>query len=765
MLTEVGPYVRMALQVGHLHPLPHSTGVIMSSRRIGNYQITDYLGSGGFGSVFKAEDINTPGRVVAIKELHKKHTRNQVIKQRFFQEAVAMARLDHPNLPRLYTFGEDNGSYYLVMEFISGKLLSDEIHERGPMPADRAVTVLTQVLDAVSYAHRNGIIHRDLKPDNIILVGDGGSLRIKVLDFGIARMIGGESLTLAGEGFGTPTYMAPERMSGAAGDDPRMDLYAAGIILFELLTGKAPFESKASDPALYWIEMRELHQREPLPALAPLGVPGEVERVALRATAKQLDDRYQSADEMLEDLKRLSAASADAPTVVLNSSRLLLSTTPGSAEVYVDDVLRGTSDAIKGKILVDGLRAGLHSVRVLKEGFNEYRINVSLEEGRQTDLQVAIPARATVAMPQAEKTAAGGLDTLRFQGGDEIKTAVLVVEGLPIGTTLFVGSEAVAHAGEDGRATVSLKPGAYEIRATTPSGATATRAVSVTTQDTGALKAMTLPLTQATVTGAAPSRPEQSRGGRQMAAAAVVILLLALAAAAYFVLRGPSRAQTGPAQNIASTGTAPAPSPDISSAKQTDAQADKQQASEDKQQTSEDKKKAADARRQAEEDAAATEAQKKAAATKDKADKKDSSSQKPAPAVAVPQPPVPSPPSAADSAPQPAGREGCVLVTVLDADGMPATGMKVGLIDESEGGGASARFGGFTGPKGHWQHCGLTPGHSVRAAAMGPLGRLLDSQTAIVAATRTFITLHLQRKSDDAAQGMPDRKRPFRRRP
>jgi serine/threonine protein kinase len=92
----------------------------MSSRRIGNYQITDYIGSGGFGSVFKAEDVNTPGRVVAIKELHKKHTRNQVIKQRFFQEAVAMARLDHPNLPRLYTFGEDNGSYYLVMEFIDG---------------------------------------------------------------------------------------------------------------------------------------------------------------------------------------------------------------------------------------------------------------------------------------------------------------------------------------------------------------------------------------------------------------------------------------------------------------------------------------------------------------------------------------------------------------------------------------------------------------------------------------------------------------------
>src|SRR5262249_54921975 len=149
----------------------------MSGRRIGNYHITDYIGSGGFGSVFKAEDVNTPGRIVAIKELHRKHARNSMIKQRFFQEAVAMARLDHPNLPRLYTFGEDNGSYYLVMEFIAGKLLSDELHEKGSIDPEPAVSIISQVLEAVSYAHRNGIIHRDLKPDNIMLIGDGSSLK------------------------------------------------------------------------------------------------------------------------------------------------------------------------------------------------------------------------------------------------------------------------------------------------------------------------------------------------------------------------------------------------------------------------------------------------------------------------------------------------------------------------------------------------------------------------------------------------------------
>src|SRR5205085_4360873 len=158
----------------------------MSGRRIGNYMITEYIGGGGFGSVFKAEDTTQPGRVVAIKELHKKHTRNAVIKQRFFQEAVAMARLDHPNLPRLFTFGEDNGCYYLVMEFISGRVLADELRENGPMPADLAAGILAQVLDAVSYAHRNGIIHRDLKPDNILLVADGVNLPAKLLALRIA---------------------------------------------------------------------------------------------------------------------------------------------------------------------------------------------------------------------------------------------------------------------------------------------------------------------------------------------------------------------------------------------------------------------------------------------------------------------------------------------------------------------------------------------------------------------------------------------------
>jgi hypothetical protein len=724
----------------------------MSSRRIGTYQITDYIGSGGFGSVFKAEDINTPGRVVAIKELHKKHTRNQVIKQRFFQEAVAMARLDHPNLPRLYTFGEDNGSYYLVMEFISGQLLSDELHERGPMTSQRAVAVLIQVLDALSYAHRNGIIHRDLKPDNIILLGDRDSLKIKVLDFGIARMVGGESLTLAGEGFGTPAYMAPERITGSGGDDPRMDMYSAGIVLFEILTGKTPFESKASDPALYWAEMRDLHHREPLPALVPLGIPAQLERIATRATAKRLEDRYQTADEMLADLKDLSDIGAEAATVSLNSARLLLNTTPGGAEVYVDDVLRGASDSTRGKLLIDGLTAGLHGVRVLKQGYNEYRINVALEEGRQTDLQVALPARATVAIPPAVNTAAAGLDTLKLQPADDTETALLVFESLPVGSTVFTGSQPVARADEDGRATVKLAPGSHEIRATTPSGVSEARIVSITAGDIGGRKTLTLPIPAASTAAQVRDPGSQpSRRARQVAAAVVVILLLALAAAAYFVLRGPGRNHaTVETASVSPDGVSTPTAQEPPSAKGSETQAGDQPAIEEKKK------------------GAALDTGKKAAEPKpEKSDKKDVEPQQPA----VPAPPVivPHPSPEADALPEPEhrstapGREGCVLVMVTDSDGQPVKGARVAVVDQPDSG-PSTLFNGRTGEKGRWHDCGLTPGHRIRVAVLGPRGGILGSQQTTVTAGRNFVDIRLQRTSGEAPPELgPRRRRPFQR--
>jgi len=733
----------------------------MSTRRIGNYQITDYIGSGGFGSVFKAEDVNTPGRIVAIKELHKKHTRNQVIKQRFFQEAVAMARLDHPNLPRLYTFGEDNGSYYLVMELITGKLLSDEIHECGALNAEQTTGIIAQVLSAVSYAHKNGIIHRDLKPDNIILVGERSNPRVKVLDFGIARMIGGENLTLAGEGFGTPAYMAPERITGAAGDDPRMDIYSVGIILFEMLTGKTPFESTASDPALYWAEMRDLHQRQPLPLLSPLGVPVELEQVALRATAKRLEQRYQASDEMLADINSLSNMRSSTPTVVVSAARIQITTTPSGAEVYVDDVLCGTSEAARGKLLIENLMAGLHNVRVVKEGYNEYRINVALEEGRQTDLQVALSAKATVAMPRAEEPAAGGFETLRLQGadetktallsGDEQKTAMLTVESLPAGTALFVGAKPVGNAGEDGRATIKLSPGSHEIRAATPSGSTGVRVVTVSAQEAGSQKSLTIPLGQASITTKiqSPSSAPSTRG-KQIAAAAVVILLLALAATAYFVLRGPNR--KGEQSSAVAANSTTEPSVAAAPATQdpnSNTPAAESKSSEASTKPVEEKKPAADEKK----------------ATEPKADKSEKKEPPAAePTHAIPPPvtaPAVVPPNQPDSNPPPATAGGaCLMVAVVDAGGNPIPRMRV-AVDQPDAAGTTTH-GGHTGEKGRWRDCGFAVGQRIRVGVYGPRGMLLGGQQSVINGALNFVEVKLNRNMDQGSEP-PSRRRPFRR--
>src|SRR5262249_28682015 len=540
--------------------------VNMSNRRIGNYQITEYIGGGGFGSVFKAEDCNNRARTVAIKELHKKHTRNPVIKQRFFQEAVAMARLDHRNLPRLFTFGEDNGCYYLVMEFLQGKLLGDEINDSGSVESARAILIVSQVLEALSYAHKNGIIHRDLKPDNIMLLDQEGALRVKVLDFGIARMIGGESLTQTGEGFGTPAYMSPERMTGTLGDDPRIDIYSTGIILYEMLTGKCPFESMQTDPAAYWMEMRSMHESRPLPSLTSLGFPETIDEIVMRAAAKRVEDRYSSADDMVADLERRGVVQC-APTEVLSSARLGITTMPPAATIFVDDLPRGASDEA-GKALIDGLSGGLHSVRVSKDGYNDYRISVALECGHQTDLQVALAARSTVVASPAPQTAVGGFETARFQGADEVKTALVVINSLPVGTNVFIGNQSVGSAGEDGKATLRLLPGDHEIRVATPAGLKATRKITLTNKDTGSQQVMTMPLDRAT------SQPPQtvqpgtitaSRFGKRWASIGAVVLLLALAAsAAYVFVFQRSRPQT---QLASSTANEPAPTSAEHSAK------------------------------------------------------------------------------------------------------------------------------------------------------------------------------------------------------
>jgi len=715
----------------------------MSTRRIGNYQITDYIGGGGFGSVYRAEDVNSPDRIVAIKELHKKHTRNPVIKQRFFQEAVAMARLDHPNLPRLFTFGEDNGCYYLVMEFLSGKLLNDAIAESGRIGADRAVQIISQVLDGVRYAHKNGIIHRDLKPDNIMLLEQNGQLVVKVLDFGIARMVGGENLTMTGQGFGTPAYMSPERITGASSNDPRIDIYSIGIILYEMLSGRTPFESTASDPVVYWTEMRALHETVPVPTLTNLGVSESLDQVVRRAAAKRVEDRYDSADEMLTDLSKRGLVSPQGATQMVNA-RLSLVTQPAGSHVYVDDQLHGVTD-VRGRITLEGLTPGLHSVRVSKDGYNEYRISVALEQGKQTDLQVALAARSTVAVPPAASTAAGGFETVKFGSADEHKTAVVVLDSLPVGSNVFVGDRAVALAGEDGKATLQLAPGDHDIRVAAPSGAIARRRISLTNDDTAFQKQVTIPMDRTTSTPPQPARAVRRSGspsGKRWAAAGVVVLLVALvASAAYVFVFQKSRTAAPP---IADNQSAQIPQPPAPSSAENATPAKGSAESDELKKAREDAE-LAQAEKTRLEKKLSDEQKKQAAQSKEEPSQPAAPAVSPVTTPVAPQPqPAAANPGTESSEPAPAPGKACLMVSVASPTGEPGANLAVLLIEQPDSSQA-VMFKGRTNLKGRHIQCGLTPNRAVRVTIFGPRGGLLGTKMTTVSPGRNFVDLTIVR--------------------
>jgi tRNA A-37 threonylcarbamoyl transferase component Bud32 len=254
------------------------------------YRILAPLGQGGMGAVYRAEHLMMK-KELALKLLHPELGRLDEVARRFEREAEAAARLGHPNIINVTDFGRTpDGSLFLVMELLSGPSLTELIEKSGPLPPERALHILRQILRALDHAHAAGIVHRDLKPDNIILVERDGEVDIvKLLDFGIAKITdqGKESLTQAGVVFGTPEYISPEQAMGEEADG-RADLYAAGVILYEMLTGERPYHGESR------VEVVSMHLTRPIPTL-PATLPRKLDRLVQRAMAKKRDDRYPTA--------------------------------------------------------------------------------------------------------------------------------------------------------------------------------------------------------------------------------------------------------------------------------------------------------------------------------------------------------------------------------------------------------------------------------------------------------------------------------------
>jgi serine/threonine protein kinase len=254
------------------------------------YKIISQIGSGGMALVYKAQDLSL-GRLVAVKLLRERYTGEAHFLDRFLHEARAAANLTHPNIVTVHDFGEDAGRYYMVMEFIEGQDLKAIIRAGGPFSVDRTLDFATQMCAGVGYAHRAGLVHCDLKPQNVLVTADG---RVKVTDFGIARALSTIRPDEQNEiVWGSPQYFSPEQAAGES-PTPASDVYSIGIVLYEMLTGRLPFQAE-NPQALAMMHLRD--EPPPLSLYNP-SVPEAMERIIRKVLAKEPSARYRTADQL-----------------------------------------------------------------------------------------------------------------------------------------------------------------------------------------------------------------------------------------------------------------------------------------------------------------------------------------------------------------------------------------------------------------------------------------------------------------------------------
>lgn len=258
------------------------------------YEILSLIGQGGMADVYKAKDTIL-NRIVAIKVLRSKLSDDAMTLVRFQREASAASRLSHPNVVDIYDVGEYEGMHYIVMEYIRGRTLKELISQRGALDVDEAIGIMKQLVSAIDHAHEHQIIHRDIKPQNVLVKDDG---TIKITDFGIAIANDNVQLTFNNTVMGSAHYLAPETTQGKE-PNAQVDIYSLGIVFYELLTGHVPYTGKTPT------EIAIKHLRQPMPYVKDFNpnIPQSVENIILKATAKNLSDRYISCKEMYYDLE------------------------------------------------------------------------------------------------------------------------------------------------------------------------------------------------------------------------------------------------------------------------------------------------------------------------------------------------------------------------------------------------------------------------------------------------------------------------------
>ncbi|MCR4298310.1 MAG: serine/threonine protein kinase [Gallionella sp.] len=264
--------------------------------QLGRYEVLGELGQGAMGIVYKARDPLID-RVVAIKTINLGLAldEKEEYEGRFYQEAKAAGRLNHPNIVTIYDVGKSGDVAYIAMEFLQGRELRDIMNDGGLLPVEQALDIVAQVAQGLAYAHEHEIVHRDVKPSNIMVVRDG---HVKVTDFGIARMASSSVRTQTGMVLGSPKYMSPEQVMGKA-IDQRSDIFSLGVMLYEMLTGQAPFNGENVNAIMY----QTLNATPAPPNTLNPAVPEMANFIVAKALAKKLEDRYQDAKDFAADLR------------------------------------------------------------------------------------------------------------------------------------------------------------------------------------------------------------------------------------------------------------------------------------------------------------------------------------------------------------------------------------------------------------------------------------------------------------------------------
>jgi serine/threonine-protein kinase len=292
---------------------------------LGRYQVIARLGRGGMADVYKGFQPSLD-RYVAIKVLHSSMVEEAEFVTRFQREAKNVARLRHPNIIQVFDYDNQGQTYYMIMEYLDGPTLKaalEEVHRRREeMPLQVALRIVSDVGSALAYAHEMGVVHRDVKPANIMLDRSG---RVILTDFGVAKMLTGTKVTVTGTVLGTPAYMSPEQGMGEPGDS-RSDIYSLGVVLFELSTGRLPYDADTPLAVL----LKHAHDPLPLPRSVNPSLPEEIERIILRALAKNPADRYATVQAMLDDIAGLPPASVPAAQPGALDTRSLAAQAPES---------------------------------------------------------------------------------------------------------------------------------------------------------------------------------------------------------------------------------------------------------------------------------------------------------------------------------------------------------------------------------------------------------------------------------------------------